>query len=61
MSEIKEQGMPILLKSLCRIGAHVWILVGNQYTTYQPEDRCSCGLMTWAEYKRGEPGGGDKP
>lgn len=49
MSVRWERGLPIVKRTLCRVGAHVWISNTSGTSTFpRPSDFCNCGLTTWA-------------
>ena len=58
MKDSQLEGAPILLKTLCTIGAHVfvWASVENTKALFKsmPYDvnlRCSCGAYTWGQWQ----------
>ena len=42
-----DDGLPIVKRTVCVVGAHLWI-----YTSVVPEReaRCDCGRWTWADW-----------
>ena len=51
MSLMQERGMPIMLATKCKVGTHMFVVAGAASSKGLPErdQRCDCGLVTFAE------------
>jgi hypothetical protein len=51
MGERIEEGWPITVRTMCRVGNHVWIWTSCGETSETPptDTRCDCGALTWED------------
>ncbi len=63
MPDPKLAGSPIVQRTMCRVGAHMWIQSASTmaYVSaginihWSPTIYCDCGAYTWAERERVVP------
>ena len=52
MNDPKLMGAPILRKTLCRLGGHVWMIAGRLDSGQMAQMPCDCKLYTWREWQK---------